>query len=301
MFSSRASRTAAMIDAAMTRVEANRSLVRRSSSCISLHEQPVILSEVWRFCAKRSRRTCGWELAPNCVILTGLGPISRVRNHLSHTYKDPAVWHLACVAIVEPIRFARIIFLEANRMSSPALLHPQVAVPRTPLNQWVPVLFSLAFVCCTSTSFMGGSHTQAWLEDVWQVVLGKWHWDLTGPVNEVCRKVGHFFGYGMIGLLFRSAWHSSIRAHLAAINYRSLGSRLLGRRLMLSASGLSVLCTFVVAALDEWHQRYLPGRVSSFRDILLDTAGALVLNLAFWSVCAQRRRRAPNALSLDRG
>ena len=186
-------------------------------------------------------------------------------------------------------------------MSSPTLLHPHVTVPRTPLNQWVPVLFSLVFVCFTSTSFMGGSHTQVWLEDVWQAVLGKWHWDLTGPVNEVCRKVGHFFGYGTIGLLLRNAWHSSIRAHLVAINHRRLGSRLLGRRLMLSASGLSVLCTFVVAGLDEWHQKYVPGRVSSFRDVLLDTAGALVLNLAFWSLRAQRRRRAPNAWRLDRG
>ena len=102
-------------------------------------------------------------------------------------------------------------------------------------------------------------------------------------VNEVCRKVGHFFGYGMIGLLFRNAWHSSIRAHLVAIRHRWLGNRLLGRRLMVSVSALSIFCTFIVASLDELHQRFVPGRVSSFRDVLLDTTGALVLNLVFWS------------------
>ena len=181
-------------------------------------------------------------------------------------------------------------------MSSPTLLHPQVTAPRARVNQWVPVLLSLVFVCFTSTSFMGGSHTQVLVDNVWRAVLGTWHRNITATVNEVIRKVGHFFGYGMIGLLFRNAWHSSIRAHLVAINYRRLGSRLLGRRLMLSASGLSVLCTFVVGCLDEWHQKYLPGRVSSFRDVLLDTAGALVLNLVFWSLRAQRRRRSLNAL-----
>ena len=96
-------------------------------------------------------------------------------------------------------------------MSSPTLLQPQVAGARAPFNQWVPVLFSLAFVCFTSTSFMGGSHTQVLVDHVWRALLGTWHRNITGTVNEVIRKVGHFFGYGAIGLLFRNAWHSSIR------------------------------------------------------------------------------------------
>ena len=132
---------------------------------------------------------------------------------------------------------------------------------------------------------MGGSHTQVLVDHVWRALLGTWHRNITGTVNEVIRKVGHFFGYGAIGLLFRNAWHSSIRAHLVAINHRWLGSRWLSSRVMLSASGLSVLSTFVVAGLDEWHQRYLPGRVGSLRDVLLDTTGALALNLAF-GACA---------------
>lgn len=187
----------------------------------------------------------------------------------------------------------------------PLLLHSSHVAPHRassrPSNQWAPVFFSLVFVCFTSTSFMGGSHTQVLVDAVWRALLGKWHWNITAIVNEVIRKVGHFFGYGMIGLLFRNAWHSSIRAHLVAIHHRWLGSRLLGRRLMVSAFGLSILCTFIVAGLDEWHQKYVPGRVSSFRDVLLDTAGALVLNLVFWSLRAHRRRRASNPWGLDRG
>jgi len=175
--------------------------------------------------------------------------------------------------------------------ATPAVFPPSNIAPRRSVqNAWIPVLLCLIFVCFTSTSFMGGNHTQAWLEDVWRPLLGKWHWDLTGPVNILCRKVGHFFGYGMIGLIFRNAWHSSIRAGITRV-----GASLASVRGMVSVSALSVLSTFLVASLDELHQRYVPGRVSSFHDVMVDTAGAVFLNAVFWTVRACKRRKALRA------
>ena len=175
------------------------------------------------------------------------------------------------------------------------MLRSSPVVPqRAASNHWVPVFLSLIFVCFTSTSFMGGSHTQVLVDDVWRTFLGKWHWDITGVVNEALRKIGHFFGYGMIGLLFRKAWHSSIHARLIAATGRWMSSAW-----MIGASALSVASTFLVAGLDEWHQRYVPGRVSSLRDVLLDTGGALLLNLGFLAAHAYRRR-AQSAWSLPR-
>ncbi len=53
---------------------------------------------------------------------------------------------------------------------------------------------------------MGGSHTQVVVTSL-ATVFGNWHSrTATGPVNEIIRKVGHFFGYGIIGLFFRNAW-----------------------------------------------------------------------------------------------
>jgi VanZ family protein len=182
--------------------------------------------------------------------------------------------------------------MEMKPMSaSPLILSPShVASPHPARKAWVAVIFSLIFICFTSTSFMGGHHTQIWLTDVWQAVLGTWRLDLTGPVNEACRKVGHFVGYGMIGLLFRHAWHTSIRAGLMRI-----GASLATIQGMVSVSALSVLSTFLVASLDELHQRFVPGRVSSFRDVKVDTVGAIVLNVVFWTVRAHRRSQALNA------
>lgn len=138
---------------------------------------------------------------------------------------------------------------------------------------------------------MGGNHTQVWLQEiVWQPLLGKWHWELTGLVNEVCRKVGHFVGYGMIGLLFRNAWDTSIRAGIMRI-----GAGLATIQGMVSVSALSVLSTFIVASLDEFHQRFVPHRIGCFRDVMVDTTGAIVLNLVFWTLRSHRRRKALSA------
>jgi VanZ family protein len=57
------------------------------------------------------------------------------------------------------------------------------------------------------------------------------------------------------------------------------------------AASLAVASTFVVASLDEWHQHYVPGRVSSFHDVLVDTTGALLLNVLVWELRARRRRK----------
>jgi VanZ family protein len=175
--------------------------------------------------------------------------------------------------------------------ASPALFPSTRFAPRPSVRSaWFPVLCSLIFVCFTSTSFMGGNHTQVLVNLVWRTFLGKWHWDLTAPVNIMCRKVGHFFGYGVIGLIFRNAWHASIRARIMRI-----GASLATLQGMISVSALSVLSTFIIASLDELHQRFVPGRVSSFRDVMVDTTGAIFLNVVFWTVRSYRRRKALNA------
>jgi VanZ family protein len=176
--------------------------------------------------------------------------------------------------------------LETEPMSaSPVLFNSsqiQVAPLRDVRSKWLPVLFSIIFVCFTSTTFMGGSHTQVVLDAVWKAALGTWHWNATGPVNEYLRKAGHFIGYGIIGIFFRNAWSSTVRV--------------VRNWIMPVSASLGVVSTFAVACLDEWHQRYLPGRVGSMRDALLDAAGALFLNLLVWAVRARRRKDTLNRI-----
>jgi VanZ family protein len=170
-------------------------------------------------------------------------------------------------------------------MSASPLSYPALATgPQRARHGWLPVLCALLFICFTSTAFMGGGTTQILVNAVWKAIFGTWHWNITGEVNEICRKTGHFFGYGVVGLIFRNAWYRSAKAFAWVV--RSW--------LTPFAASLAVASTFLVACLDEWHQRFLPGRVGSLRDALLDAAGAIFLNLLVWALRARKRRKLMN-------
>jgi VanZ family protein len=165
----------------------------------------------------------------------------------------------------------------------PALSNPSYAAPRRSVRAaWIAALCAVAFVAFTSTNLMGGSHTQIVVNGVWRVLFGKVNEQICGPINFFGRKVGHFFGYGTIGLIFRKAWYASLRSYAI----------LFGKKLLIVSAALGVTSTFVLASLDEWHQHFLATRHGSFRDVLMDTAGAVFLTLVLWAVRADRRRRA---------
>lgn len=80
-----------------------------------------------------------------------------------------------------------------------------------------------------------------------------------GPDGLPLDKLAHFTAYGVLAAL-------SLRATLTP------------RRL---ATVLVVLvCVSVLGAVDEWHQRFIPGRSMSFADWIADTAGATLGVLA---------------------
>lgn len=161
----------------------------------------------------------------------------------------------------------------------PVLLSPSSSRLSHPLRAaWIPALLGMLFVAFTSTNFMGGTHSQAILTRIWEAVLGRWHMDAIGPANLWLRKIGHFIGHGLLSLVFCRTWYLSLR-HTS-----------LRREWWRPASGLLAACTtFTVASLDEWHQCYVPGRVGSFRDVVIDVSGALVANMIFLYVVTRRR------------
>jgi VanZ family protein len=166
--------------------------------------------------------------------------------------------------------------------ASPVLLTPhRIAPSHSVRSHWIYVLFSVVFVACTSNRYFGGMYSGVVVNAVWRAVLGPWHYEMRGEANEVLRKVGHFFGYGIVGLIFRSAWYSSARAFAWVTQ----------RWLTLFASALAVLSTFLLACLDEWHQHYVPGRVGSVRDAMIDASGALVLSVFVWELRVYRRNK----------
>ena len=175
--------------------------------------------------------------------------------------------------------------------TSPAILNPSVELPRIH-KAWFPVFFSLAFISFTSSTLMSGYHTQFVVNDVWKMLFGNWHADLTGVINGDGRKIGHFFGYGAVGLVFRNAWQHTLRARAVRV-----GRTLMQSRLLILSALLSVGSIFLVASADEIHQCFLPQRVGSFGDVIRDTAGTICLNLVLLAWRAYRRSANPPAWS----
>jgi VanZ family protein len=186
------------------------------------------------------------------------------------------VWRVKCLGI-ERRNFSSGVFASMNylRTSTNDGDGPTLAMA------WLPVLFGLSVISLESTSRMSGANTGRWLLDILHSLWGQTDGTPVLVANVVLRKLGHFCGYGTLGLLFRRGWTISLRRSWE-------GPR---SRLPFSAAALAVLCTFCVACADELHQRSLVGRTSSFYDVLLDTVGA-ILFLRVATIVVARRRRA---------
>lgn len=77
-----------------------------------------------------------------------------------------------------------------------------------------------------------------------------------GNADFIIRKLAHFTEYFILYFLL----------------FNALKEDLYFKPSLLTA----FIITFLYAASDEFHQRFVPGRGPSFRDVLIDTSGGLV-------------------------
>lgn len=89
---------------------------------------------------------------------------------------------------------------------------------------------------------------------------------LAEPVNSLMRKIAHILLFGILAVLF----------------YRGIGAR---------RARYAWLCTTLLAVLDEWHQSLVPDRTPSMKDVVLDSAAALLFLAAVVRIPRKRRVR----------
>jgi VanZ family protein len=107
-----------------------------------------------------------------------------------------------------------------------------------------------------------------------------------------------FLGWTLLVLTLTSIPHPNVPAvpggdkAAHAIMYGILGGlaayALVGVRRPVLAHALATLGIAALAALDEWHQRFIPGRSADVADWTADVLGAVLVLL--FSVAALRRR-----------
>ncbi len=83
----------------------------------------------------------------------------------------------------------------------------------------------------------------------------------------VVRKLGHFFGYGILALLASGIFYNSSMPSLVKFWYL-----------------LAFVIVLVVAVLDEARQSFYEDRVGSLSDVALDCLGGLTMITLFWII-----------------
>ena len=139
-------------------------------------------------------------------------------------------------------------------IDSPTSVRPNL------LRAWWPALTWIGLIVLESTETFSSQNTSSVLYTVLTHLFGAIDIQKFAIFHHYFRKTGHVVGYGMLGLLLLRGWWATLgRVH----------------SLLLRAVLLSWLGTTIVAALDEWHQSYIPSRMGTIRDVGLDTAASV--------------------------
>ena len=167
------------------------------------------------------------------------------------------------------------------------LLKPTV---KSLLRNWWPVLFWLGVIRAESTDTASASNTSTVLYNVIVVVVPHVEHSFVDRLNEVLRKTGHFVGYGILGALVFIALRKTNRDRLRGVLNRVWGIYLRDFW-RLEWAVLGVLFAMVTASFDEIHQTFIPSRTGRWQDVVLDTCGAIVIQLLIYWDCKHEFRQ----------
>lgn len=124
---------------------------------------------------------------------------------------------------------------------------------------WLPVALWAAVIGLES--FAGSpANTQSILEAVLTGIFGEIDPAIFAWLHFVLRKGGHFLGYGIFAFLWLRAFVATFQKSTRFV-----------------WAGLAVVCTALVASLDEWHQSFSVARHGHFGDVVLDSCGGILL------------------------
>jgi VanZ family protein len=148
------------------------------------------------------------------------------------------------------------------------------------LRAWWPAVVWIILITFESSDFFSSRNTGSLLYVLLTRLFGNISFHKFLIFHHYLRKTGHVVGYGMLSLLLLRGW----RATLGRV-----------QTLLLRTALLSWLGTACVAALDEWHQSFIPSRTGTIWDVALDSAaGVAFLVVAY--LWLRRSEKSPDSL-----
>ncbi len=161
---------------------------------------------------------------------------------------------------------------------------------RTLVRNWWMVIVWLGVIRMESTDMASSHNTSFVLYKVISFIAPHVRHEFVELLNAIFRKTGHFLGYGILSALVFLALRNTNRDRLRPLLHRPWGIYLhdwwRGEWVM-----IAMLFTIVTAAYDEIHQTFIPSRTGRWQDVVLDTFGAAVIQLAVYLLTRQAFQR----------
>jgi hypothetical protein len=136
---------------------------------------------------------------------------------------------------------------------------------RVSLSAWIPASMCVLLIAISSSDTFSSDSTSYILRPFFQSIFGPITTHVWVKLLYNIRKVGHFFAYGFVSLVFFRAWRMTFRL---SRSYSAVTASL-------RAAAVALLSTLVLCSADEFHQSFLPRRTGSPFDVLLDMCGAI--------------------------
>ena len=124
---------------------------------------------------------------------------------------------------------------------------------------WMPVAIWLGVIFFCSTDFMSAEHTSRIIEPLLRWLRPNISPEAIALVQFLVRKAAHVTEYAILAMLL---W----RATVGGINVE--------RKMAILLVNVWLAAT-LVAALDEYHQSFVPSRGAAWGDVLIDSGGAI--------------------------
>lgn len=123
-----------------------------------------------------------------------------------------------------------------------------------PFILWIGVIFYL------SSSSASMSNTSRFVRPLLEFLFPNTPEETLAVYHSYIRKIAHPTVYAILAFLAARAFSSSL-------------NKILQRKWFI----ISLLTVFLIASLDEFNQSFDVSRTGTFRDVLLDTAGGLIM------------------------
>jgi len=145
---------------------------------------------------------------------------------------------------------------------------------RVLLSAWIPAAICVLLIATSSSDTFSSDNTSSVLRPLMERIFGPMTNHFWCKLLFDIRKVGHFFAYGFVSLVFFRAWRMTFRLSHA---YSAVTASL-------RAAAVALISTLLLCSADEFHQAFLPQRTGSPWDVLLDMCGAITCHLIVFAV-----------------